>query len=122
MFCRVVRTVSRGLAAVLIIGAVLSGTELRASDPPVILLTGFEPFGAKRPPNPSWEAIKTLNDTEWNGHRIVAVQLPVVWGEPLKQIEAQIESLKPVAVFSFGQGAPGAFAVEVRARNERGEI
>ncbi len=122
MFCRVVRTVSRGLAAVLFIGALLSSAELRASDPPVILLTGFEPFGEKRPPNPSWEAIKTLNDTEWNGHRIVAVQLPVVWGEPIRQIEAQIDSLKPVAVFSFGQGAPGAFAIETRARNERGGI
>ena len=31
---------------------------------PVILLTGFEPFGEKKPPNPSWEAIKTLDGQE----------------------------------------------------------
>jgi len=124
---RLGQTVPAGIAALMIlltlmIGAVISSAEVRASDPPVILLTGFEPFGRKRPPNPSWEAIKTLNDTEWSGHRIVAVQLPVVWGEPIKQIEAQIDSLKPVAVFSFGQGAPGAFAIETRARNQRGGI
>ena len=49
------------------------------ADAPVIVLTGFEPFGEKRPANPSWEGISALHDTAWNGHRIVAIQLPVVW-------------------------------------------
>lgn len=89
---------------------------------PVILLTGFEPFGERRPPNPSWEGIAALNDTEWNGHRLVAMQLPVIWGEPIQQIGIQVDQWKPVAVFSFGQGASGAFAIETRARNQRGEI
>ena len=33
---------------------------------PVILLTGFEPFGAGKPPNPSWEGIKSLDGQEWS--------------------------------------------------------
>ena len=87
---------------------------------PVILLTGFEPFGAERPPNPSWEGIKTLDGTEWRGHRLVCKQLPVIWGKPLEQIEGWVAELKPVAIFSFGQGGGGAFALESRAANRRG--
>ena len=95
---------------------------LSAAEKPVILLTGFEPFGEQRPPNPSWEGIAKLNDTEWQGYRLVALQIPVVWGAPLKELEPQIQRLRPVAVFSFGQGSPGAFAIETKALNQRGEI
>ncbi len=89
---------------------------------PVILLTGFEPFGQKRPPNPSWEGIRELDGREIAGHRIVALQMPVIWGEPRKLIQQQIEKLRPVAVMSFGQGYPDAFAIESRAKNSRAEI
>ncbi|MFM7164962.1 MAG: nuclear transport factor 2 family protein [Planctomycetaceae bacterium] len=93
-----------------------------AADLPVIVLTGFEPFGEKRPPNPSWEGIAALHNTQWQGHRIVAVQLPVVWGAPQQTLAPEIARLNPVAVFSFGQGRPGAFAIETRALNQRGPI
>src|ERR1051325_1201190 len=46
---------------------------------PVILLTGFEPFGKDRPANPSWEGIKELDGQTWNGYRLVCKQLPVIW-------------------------------------------
>lgn len=95
---------------------------LAAAEKPVILLTGFEPFGEQRSPNPSWEGIAKLNDTEWQGYRLVSVQIPVIWGAPLKTLEPQIQQLRPVAVFSFGQGSPGAFAIETKALNQRGEI
>jgi pyroglutamyl-peptidase len=95
---------------------------LAAAEKPVILLTGFEPFGEQRPPNPSWEGIAKLNDTEWQGYRLVSLQIPVIWGAPLKELEPRIQQLQPVAVFSFGQGAPGAFAIETKAQNQRGEI
>jgi pyroglutamyl-peptidase len=88
----------------------------------VILLTGFEPFGESRPPNPSWEGIRNLDGQKWNGFRLKAVELPVVWGEPLPNLKAQMEKHQPVAIFSFGQGAPGQFAIESRAHNQRGEI
>lgn len=86
---------------------------------PIILLTGFEPFGPGRPANPSWESVKGLDGREWNGHRLVARQLPVVWGVPMTQIEEWIAELHPVAIFSFGQGMPGSFAIETRAHNDR---
>jgi pyroglutamyl-peptidase len=109
---------------------------------PVILLTGFEPFGdtwtpgvltlggrglvgsfvverGLRPPNPSWEAIKELDGQEWKGHRLVCKQLPVVWGAPLEHLQTWIDKHQPVAIFSFGQGGPGHFALESRAANKR---
>lgn len=89
---------------------------------PVILLTGFEPFGEQRSPNPSWEGIRNLHNTEWNGFRIVAHQMPVVWGEPLKELQKQIELVRPVAIFSFGQGRSGSMAIESLAKNDRAPI
>lgn len=86
---------------------------------PVILLTGFEPFGPGRPPNPSWEAVKTLDGQEWRGYRLVGKELSVVWGAPLEQLQALVAEYEPVAVFSFGQGGPG-FTIESRAVNSRG--
>ncbi len=87
---------------------------------PVILLTGFEPFGEGRPPNSSWEGIKQLDGQVWNGYQLVCKQVPVVWGAPLEQLQTLIPQHQPAAIFSFGQGMPGAFAFETRASNQRG--
>lgn len=104
-------------------GNPLSADEVKTTKQlPVILLTGFEPFGEEKPPNPSWEGIAKLDGTEWEGHRIASMQLPVVWGAPLQQLENKVRELRPVAIFSFGQGYPGAFAIETKALNQRGEI
>lgn len=84
---------------------------------PVILLTGFEPFGASRPPNPSWEGVRQLDGQTWRGRKLVARQLPVVWGAPPEHLQAWLEELEPVAVFSFGQG--GGYALETVADNAR---
>jgi pyroglutamyl-peptidase len=88
------------------------------SNLPVILLTGYEPFGAERHPNPSWEGVKKLDGRIWRGHRLATRKIKVVWGEPLLYLRKLIAELHPVAVFSFGQG--GGFALETRARNARG--
>ncbi len=87
---------------------------------PVILLTGFEPFGPGKPPNPSWEGIKELDNTDWNDFRLVSRQMKVVWGAPLEQLETWVSEFKPAAIFSFGQGGSGSFAIESMARNVRG--
>src|SRR5688500_18734798 len=89
--------------------AVAASAEL-----PVILLTGFEPFGPGRPANSWWEGIKSLDCKTFNGHRLVSRQLEVVWGAPLAKLEGWINELHPVAVFSFGQGG-GSFAIETQA-------
>jgi pyroglutamyl-peptidase len=91
-----------------------------AADRPVILLTGFEPFGEGRPANSSWEGIKALDGRDWHGYRLVARQMHVAWGSPLAELQTWIAAYRPVAIFSFGQGAPGAFAIESRAANARG--
>jgi pyrrolidone-carboxylate peptidase len=85
---------------------------------PVILLTGFEPFGPGRPANPSWEGIKQLDGGAWGDYVLACREMKVEWGAPLVQLSAWIDELRPVAVFSFGQG--GGFAIETRARNQRG--
>lgn len=109
----------RAASAALIVVLAAGGRTAVAEEPPVILLTGFEPFGPDRPDNPSWEGIKALDGREWRGCKLVARRIPVVWGEPLKRLEALADELKPVAVFSFGQGLPGSYTVEAVARNRR---
>jgi len=96
--------------------------EKPAAKLPVILLTGFEPFGEKRTPNPSWEGIKELDGKEWKGYRLACRQAKVVWGEPVKQLGAWIDELQPAAVFSFGEGGRGTFYLETRARNHRARV
>jgi hypothetical protein len=38
----------------------------------------------------------------------------------MEQLEQAISELRPAAVFAFGQGSPGAVALETRASNQRG--
>ncbi len=67
-----------------------------------VLITGFEPFGGERL-NPSWEVVKQLNDMELVGARIVARQLPCVFGAALDAINAAIDEVQPVMVLAIGQ-------------------
>jgi len=90
-----------------------------ATKRPVILLTGFEPFGEDRDPNPSWEGIKDLDGQQWKGYQLVCKQARVVWGAPLEQLQEWISQYRPVAVFSFGLAGRGSFALEGLASNER---
>jgi len=111
----ILRAATVALAAVVAVG----GGSVVAVEPPVVLLTGFEPFGPDRPDNPSWEGIKALDGLDWRGCKLVARRIPVVWDEPMKRLEALADELKPVAVFAFGQGLPGSFTIEALARNRR---
>lgn len=86
---------------------------------PIILLTGFEPFKSGKPPNASWEGVRKLDGRDWNEYRLAARQMRVVWGSPMKELEAHIAKLKPVAIFSFGEGMAGSFALECKADNLR---
>ncbi|HFD2069805.1 pyroglutamyl-peptidase I [Serratia marcescens] len=67
-----------------------------------VLITGFEPFGGERL-NPSWEVVKQLNDMELVGTRIVARQLPCVFGAALEALNAAIDEVQPVMVLAIGQ-------------------
>lgn len=76
-----------------------------------LLLTGFTPFDG-REVNGSWIAATSYEAADH-------LEIPVVWGQPRPHLEAAIERLKPKTVISMGEGQPGAFAIECRARNER---
>lgn len=67
-----------------------------------VLITGFEPFGGERL-NPSREVVKQLNDMELVGTRIVARQLPCVFGAALDALNAAIDEVQPVMVLAIGR-------------------
>ncbi|MBS7458734.1 pyroglutamyl-peptidase I [Coralloluteibacterium stylophorae] len=69
---------------------------------PLILLAGFAPFGGESS-NPSAEAVHALDGETVAGHRIVALELPVVFGESLRALEAAIGRHAPALVLAVGQ-------------------
>jgi len=70
--------------------------------PPVILLTGFAPFGGETV-NPSWEAVRQLDGEMLEGHRIAARRLPVEFGVSLDALQAALRETAPVLVLCVGQ-------------------
>ena len=75
-----------------------------------ILVTGFEPFGEDTV-NPSWEAVKLLDD-EIEGVRIMKKLLPVVMGKASEMILEILGTERPDAVVSVGLAA-GRKAVSI---------
>lgn len=82
-----------------------------------VLLTGFEPFGGAAS-NPGWQAVRALHGTRIAGHRIVARELPVEFGESLKRLRAMIREVRPDVVICVGLAASrGAVSLERIAIN-----
>ncbi|WP_347115571.1 pyroglutamyl-peptidase I [Leclercia sp. S52] len=67
-----------------------------------VLITGFEPFGGETV-NPSWEVVKLLDGMIIDDSRVVARQLPCVFGESLEVLNAAIDALQPSVVLAIGQ-------------------
>lgn len=67
-----------------------------------VLITGFEPFGGESV-NPSWEVVSGLDNAIIAGCRVVARQLPCVFGESLAVLNAAIDALSPSLVLAVGQ-------------------
>lgn len=67
-----------------------------------VLITGFEPFGGETL-NPSWEVVKQLDGAIIDDCRVVARQLPCVFGESLSVLNAAIDALQPSVVLAVGQ-------------------
>lgn len=85
------------------------------ANPPVCLLTGFQPFGgAKR--NPSWETVRKLNGETVAGYKVVSVELPVVYDEMEAPLIDAIKVNKPAMIICFGQGGD-VLSLEQTARN-----
>lgn len=82
---------------------------------PVILLTGFEPFGGARV-NASWEAVKGFQGETIAGHRVETLELPVIYDAIDAPLKAAIEKFKPAVVICFGEGT-ATIQIETVARN-----
>jgi pyroglutamyl-peptidase len=66
-----------------------------------ILLTGFEPFGGDVV-NPSWEIARALHGTTVAGARVVACQLPCVFGRAPQALKQALEQGPFVLVVALG--------------------
>ncbi len=67
-----------------------------------VLLTGFEPFN-KEPINPAWETVRALDGWGEGDFRVVARQLPCVFGDANAAMAALIDELQPALVIAVGQ-------------------
>ena len=82
-----------------------------------VLMTGFDPFGIDTI-NPSWLAVQALHGREVAGHRIVAAQLPTVFGESVDALRALLVAHQPALVICVGQaGGRSAISLERVAIN-----
>jgi pyroglutamyl-peptidase len=77
-------------------------TPSDASLAPALLLTGFEPFGGEAI-NPAWEVARALDGELLAGARIVARQLPCVFGAALATLDAALAETRPVLALALGQ-------------------
>lgn len=66
-----------------------------------LLITGFDPFGGERI-NPSWEAVKLLDDIIGE-YRLIRLQLPTVFGKAARLLLETAEREQPHAILSVGQ-------------------
>jgi pyroglutamyl-peptidase len=67
-----------------------------------VLLTGFEPFNGAAI-NPSWEAVRALDGWSGPDFKVVARQLPCVFGRANIVLLEAIDALKPDLVIAVGQ-------------------
>lgn len=66
-----------------------------------ILITGFDPFGGESI-NPSWEAVKGLED-EIGDYRLVKMEIPTVFKKAAEKIIRCAEEIKPDVILMIGQ-------------------
>lgn len=71
---------------------------------PLLLLTGFEPFGGETV-NPAWEIARGLDGALIEGVRVRAWQLPCVFGAALRALDEALQAHAPVLVLALGQAS-----------------
>lgn len=70
--------------------------------PPLILLTGFDPFGGETI-NPSWELARALSGERLEDARLHALRLPCVFGQASDVLRTALKALQPAMVLCIGQ-------------------
>lgn len=84
---------------------------------PKILLTGFDAFGGNAV-NPSWVLAQALHGKQIAGHRVMAAQLPTVFGQSLQALAALLRQHRPALVICLGlAGGRAALSLERVAIN-----
>jgi pyroglutamyl-peptidase len=71
---------------------------------PKVLVTGFDPFG-NADVNPSWVVAQALHGRQIARHRIVAAQLPTVFGLSAKRLAVLLREHRPALVICLGLAA-----------------
>lgn len=83
-----------------------------------LLITGFDPFGGEKT-NPSWEAVKLLDD-RIGEYALNRLMLPTVFGKAAQMLLHTAEELQPDVILSIGQaGGRKGITPEVIAINLR---
>jgi pyroglutamyl-peptidase len=70
--------------------------------PPIIVVTGFAPFGGERI-NPSWEVARNLDGDVIAGLQVKSVRLPVNCLAAARRVEAAFVRYRPRASLGLGQ-------------------
>jgi pyroglutamyl-peptidase len=70
--------------------------------PPIIIVTGFAPFGGERI-NPSWEVARNLDGDVIGGLQVKSVRLPVNCLAAVRRVEAAFVRYRPRAILGLGQ-------------------
>jgi pyroglutamyl-peptidase len=95
----------------------VSATSAAVGRFPTVLVTGFDPFGGATV-NPSWMAAQALHGRLVAGHRLIAGQLPTVFGESLQRMRDLLHRYRPALVVCTGQaGGRAALSLERVAIN-----
>ena len=84
------------------------------TSPKRILVTGFEPFDG-RIVNASAIAANSIN-----AEHVESLVLPVQWQLASNRLTDAVSELNPELIVCLGEGRPGWFDLETRARNTRG--
>jgi len=82
---------------------------------PHTLITGFTPFDG-REVNASWVAASSVTRKG-----VDRLEIPVLWGEPMKVLQRYCHERCPQMIISLGEGREGWFDIETIALNNRKE-
>jgi pyroglutamyl-peptidase len=93
--------------------------------PPILILTGFEPFRGERI-NPSWEVARGFDGDVIGGLQIKSVRVPVGCAKAARRINGAIVRYRPRAVIGLGEaGGRPAISLEriaINLADERGAL
>lgn len=93
--------------------------------PPILILTGFEPWRGERI-NPSWEVAREFDGEIIGGLQIKSVRVPVGCAKAARRIRGAIVRYRPRAVIALGEaGGRPAISLEriaINLADERGAL